>query len=569
MRILGISSDLWLSSAALVQDGRVIAASTEERFDRKKMSTAFPVRAIEFCLQKAGISMGDIDCVAMSWNPGIHLASASRRFLEPIRWRGEYLYSIPSFILNRFPSPEVRCIEEKLYLKDKAISIFFIDHHKAHAANAFLLSPFKEAAILSIDGRGENETCVSAKGSGNTIETIQSISMPHSLGLFYGTLTEYLGFKADSDEWKVMALASYGKRSNPCYKKMKGIIKHDKSGGFELDLSYFSYYLFDKQPRMFTPKLIGLLGPARMKDAGIEDRHIQIAAALQQLFEETVIDLLQGLHKRTRCGNVVLGGGCAMNSVLNGKIHSLSPFRNVFISSCPDDSGNSVGAALYAYNCILKRANRYPCVDNFWGPDFSDNEIKDVLDKYKLKYSFHKDIPVTVARLLSRGKLVGWFQGRMEFGQRALGNRSILADPRNSRSKELVNRAVKYRESFRPFAPAVLEEDAHAYFDIPRGAAVPFMEKVYKVREEKRKSIPAVVHVDGTGRLQTVSRKTNPLFYSVISEFKSITGIPVVLNTSFNLNGEPIVCSPTDAIRTFISCGLDCLAMGRYLIEKE
>lgn len=568
MRIIGISSDLWISSAALIQDGKLVAASAEERFDRKKMSTAFPARALDFCLKKAKIRIEDVDCIAMSWNPGIHLASASSRYLEPIRWRGEYLYSIPSFLLNRFSCPEVECMEEKLYLKNKEISIFFIDHHKSHAGNAFLLSPFKEAAILSIDGRGESETCMFAKGSGNKIETIKSIYMPHSLGLFYGALTEYLGFKADSDEWKVMALASYGKFNNLYYKKMRNTIKIDKDGKFEIDLSYFTYYLFDKQPTMYSKKIIGLLGPPRSKEDKIKDRHKQIAAATQQMFEESVVRLLEDLYKKTRCKNLVLGGGCAMNSVFNGKVHRLTPFRNVFISSCPDDSGNSIGAALYVYNCILNRKSRYTAVDNYWGPEFSNKEIKDILEKYKLKYVFHEDIAGTVAKLLSEGKLVGWFQGRMEFGQRALGNRSILADPRNIISKELVNRAVKYRETFRPFAPSVLEEYAHTYFDIPKGTRVPFMEKVYRVREDKKKIIPAVVHIDGTGRLQTVSKSTNPLFYRLINEFKLITGIPVVLNTSFNLNGEPIVCSPTDAIRTFISCGLDYLAMGNYLCMK-
>jgi carbamoyltransferase len=449
------------------------------------------------------------------------------------------------------------------------MSILFVNHHDAHSANGFLLSGFDEAAILSMDGRGENQTCMLAKGFGNKISRIKSVFMPHSLGLFYGAFTEYLGFRPDSDEWKVMALASYGKSNNPYYKKLRDIIQLRQNGGFEIDLSYFDYYLFDRQPAMYSKKLTGLLGKPRSKDDKISDAHIQIAAATQQIFEETAAHMLRHLYKAAKRKNLVLSGGCAMNSVFNGKAALLTDFRDVFVSSCPDDSGNAIGAALYAYNCIFGRRNRYAMKDNYWGPEFSDKEIKETLDKYKAKYVFRKDIAKVTARLISEGKLAGWFQGRMEFGQRALGNRSILADPRDIKSKELVNRAVKYRESFRPFAPSVLGEYTGDYFDIPKGAEVPFMEKVSMVRQGKRQKIPAVVHVDGTGRAQTVSRHTNPLFYDLIDEFRKITGVPVVLNTSFNLNGEPIVCSPTDAIRTFVSCGLDCLAMGNYLILKE
>jgi carbamoyltransferase len=571
MRILGISpADVWLSSAALLEDGKVTAACAEERLDRQKMSKAFPVKAINFCLRQAKISIKDVDYVVMSWNPAVHIRSASMRYLSAIRWRGEYLYSVPSYLLSQFQSPGVKRIEECIYLDDgKRIPIIFVNHHDAHAANAFLLSPFKEASIMTIDGRGESDSCVFFKGEGNSIKRIKSINMPYSLGLFYSSFTEYLGFAPHSDEWKVMALASYGRRNNKYYKIIKKLINLKKDGTFGMDLSYFEYYFFDKQPTMYSEKLTALFGAPRAKDSAINQRHIQIACALQQVYEEVAAHLLNHLYRAARSKNLAFAGGCAMNSVFNGKIRKATPFKEVFISSCPDDSGTAIGAALYAYNCIFKQAKRAKQSHNYWGPEFSDSQIRDTLDRHKVRYTHCPQIHKEAARLLSEGKLVGWFQGRMEFGQRALGNRSILADPRDVRMKDLVNKAVKFRESFRPFAPSVLEGHADEYFDIPKDEDVPFMEKVYPVRPKKRKLVPAVVHVDGSGRLQIVEERVNPLFYNLIAEFKKITGIPLILNTSFNLNGEPIVCSPQDAVRTFFSCGLDYLAIGNYLLAKE
>jgi len=569
MKILGISpADVWLSSAALLEDGKITAAAAEERFDRQKMSKAFPVKAIDYCLREAKIEMADLDHIVMAWNPAIHIKSASQRYLSSIRWRGEYLYSVPSYILNQFTLPEVSHVEQRIHLKGKEMPITFINHHDAHAANAFFMSPYNEAAILTVDGRGENDTCLFAKGKGNQISRIKSVTMPHSLGLFYATLTDYLGFKPHSDEWKVMALASYGKRNNKYYKKVKELIKLKKDGEFELDLTYFTYYFFDKQPTMYSDKLIKLLGPQRRKEDKITQRHIDIANALQQIYEEVVTCQLRYLYKVTGSKNLTVSGGCAMNSVFNGKMKDVSGFKNVFVSSCPDDSGTSIGATLFMYNSLCGHKKRFTQQHNYWGPSYSNEEIKDVLDKYKVKYKYSDKIENVTAGLISEGKLVGWFQGRMEFGQRALGSRSILADPRDEKTKDFVNSAVKYREGFRPFAPAILEGNVSEYFDLPKGFKVPFMEKVYMVKRKMRHKIPAVVHVDGSGRLQTVSRSQNPIFYRLINEFKKISGVPVVLNTSYNLNGEPIVCSPTDAIRTFNSCGLDCLAIGNYIVTK-
>jgi carbamoyltransferase len=339
-------------------------------------------------------------------------------------------------------------------------------------------------------------------------------------------------------------------------------------GTFELDLTYFDYYLFDKQATMYSSQMINLLGRPRKRKEPIEETHIQIAAALQRVFEEAATHLLVHLRKQTNTAKVVLAGGGFMNSVFNGKIVGKGIFDDVFISSCPDDSGTSVGAALYLYHTILGNTDRKLQRHNFWGPEYSDSEIRNILEKYKVFRMYHQDIEKVAAKLIAEGKLVGWFQGKMEFGQRALGNRSILANPCMAEMKDIVNKAVKYREDFRPFAPAILEEHTEEYFDVAEGTRVPYMEKVFPIKNDKRKKIPAVVHVDGSGRLQTVSRSTNAKFYNVINHFFEITGIPIVLNTSFNLNGEPIVCTPTDAIRTFFSCGLDCLAIGNYLVEK-
>ena len=393
------------------------------------------------------------------------------------------------------------------------------------------------------------------------------VKLPHSLGLFYGAFTEFLGFTPHSDEWKVMALAGRDFKQNKYYQKVKNLVKLCPNGTFELDLSYFHYYLNDRNA-WYSPKFVESFGQPRSPDTELTNRHYEIANALQRVSEETVIHMLNWLHKKTGMENLALSGGFFMNSVFNGKITQKTKFKNVFISSCPDDSGTSWGAALYVYNHIYNRPERKEEKHNYYGPQFSDAEIKDALDKYKVPYKRAEDIEKQTASLIADGKIVGWFQGQMEFGQRALGNRSILADPRDPLMKDKVNKAVKYREAFRPFAPSILEEHVADYFECNKSDRVPFMEKVFMVRPEKRKLIPAVTHIDGSGRLQTVGKETNPRFYKLIGEFDKITKIPLVLNTSFNLKGEAIVCTPTDAIRTFFSCGLDALVLGNYVVMK-
>ncbi len=569
MKILGIAPDVWISSAALIDDGRIIAGAAEERFNRRKMSSAFPEQAIDFCLKQGNCTFDSIDCIAVAWNPGVHITSANRRFVDNMRWRGEYLSSTPAAILRQDGNPEVSGIEQIIHLPEKDTRVVYVNHHMAHAANAFLMSPFSEAAILTADGRGEDETCTFCVGHDNQIDKLQVVNLPHSIGLLYAAITEFIGFKPHSDEWKVMALASYGEgNGNKYYPLVRGLVDLLPKGSFELDLSYFSYYMFDNKPTMFSSKLVELLGLPRQSDEPIEPRHHNIAQAMQMVFEETFRHMLTHLHKETGQTNLALSGGCVMNSVYNGKVLGDTPFERLFITSCPDDSGVSVGAALYVYNCMLNQTPRYVQEHNFWGPEYSDEVIEESLRGFKIPFERHEDIGSVAAELLKGGTLLGWFQGRMEFGQRALGSRSILADPRNLKTKELVNAAVKYRESFRPFAPAILEEKASDWFDMPEGDKVSYMEKVYPVKPAKRDLIPAVVHVDGSGRLQTVSKTVDPLFYGLIQSFDQLTGVPVVLNTSFNLNGEPIVATPTDAIRTFFCCGMDALILGHYLVRK-
>ncbi len=568
MKVLGINFDVWITSACLVEDGKLIAACPEERLNREKMSRSFPWKAIKYCLQEAGCSIADVDYAVLGWNPAAHINKYNGRFSQGSRWRGEQLVSIPNSLLSIHDEPRAYEVIQKFKLQNSKLNVVYVDHHKAHAG-IFFISPFEKAAIMTCDGRGEHDTLTFCIGEGNKITEIDKMQYPHSIGMLYGSVTQFLGFTRDADEWKVMALYSYyvGKGKNPYMPKMKKLLKLLPEGKFELDLSYFDYYLYDVK-NFYGEKFVREFGKPRKKDEEITERHYQIAHALQVVVEEAMAHALNWLHTKTKTDNLVVSGGSFMNSVFNGKITEKTPFKNVFVSPCPDDSGTSIGAAYYLYNHLLGRKERNEMVHNYLGPAYTNEAIKEVLDKYKIKYSTAKDIETFTAKKLSEGKIVGWFQGKMEFGQRALGNRSILADPRDAGMKDKVNACIKYRESFRPFAPAIVAEETGKYFDGLGDDTVRFMEKVYPIKKTMQKLIPAVTHVDGSGRLQTVEKEHNPRFHKLISEFKKITTVPVLLNTSFNLNGEPIVCSPTDAIRTFYSCGMDVLVMGDYVLEK-
>ncbi len=565
MIILSVYPYTHLSSSALVIGGKVVAAAAEERFNREKMSTKFPVQSAQWCLDSQGLSWKDVDIIAVPWNPQRNINHASKRWVADMAWRGEMLTHVPVQIMRAINEP----VASHMEVSFGKTRIVYLNHHECHAANAFFLSPFSRADILTIDGHGEDESCFFGNAKDTSINQTGNVLYPHSLGLFYGTFTDFLGFTPEVDEWKVMALSAFAGKKNSCYKKIRPLINLTENG-FELDLGYFDYYTFDRRPHFFNPKMIPLLGKPRQRGEDLEDRHYEIAAAMQKVFSETVIHLLSLLKRRSKGKQVVLAGGAAMNSLFNGTIDSLGIYEDNFIPPSPDDSGVSVGAALLAYYRFNKKASRVKCAlkDNNWGPTYTEEQIKTCLDKFKLPYSRPESLVKTIAKEISKGALVGWFQGAMEFGHRALGNRSILADPRDVATKDRVNSAVKYRESFRPFAPAVLAERAEEIFELKPGRRVYFMERVSLVRKEWRTRLGAVCHADFTGRLQTVEPDSNKLLYKLIKEFGNITGVPVLLNTSFNLNGEPIVCSPEHAIRTFYSCGLDILVLGPFMIRK-
>jgi carbamoyltransferase len=569
MLTIGIAHDLVISSAAVVRDGKVVAAVAEERLNRQKQFKGFPALAIRECLRLAGTDLRDVDAIAFGWNPARQMEFPNARQSGNARFHPEYLYAIPNMLLGHFRQASEQHIEQ--VFGGSSPTIFYYDHQLTHAASAFYLSSFDRAAVFSADGRGERATTMWGHASREGgIHQRSEVRLPHSLGLFYGAVTQFLGYKPDSDEWKVMAMASYGQPGNQYYGPMKRLIEVDPATGrFYVDQKYLSFALPESHGgRFFTPEFVEQFGQPRDSSALIDSRHQDIAWAMQRVFEEAMTDILCAVHRQTGEDHLVAAGGCMMNSVYNGKIAQMTPFRDLFIPSCPDDSGISVGAALLAYHQLAEQPQHPRHPHNYWGPAY-DDQIPEVLRSYKIDYRVLEAPSRTAAELLAGGMIVGWYQGAMEFGQRALGNRSILADPRRPDAKDLVNAAVKYREGFRPFAPAILAERTEEYFIAPHGAEVPFMERVYLFREEVRTRVPAVVHADGTGRLQTVQREHNTPFYDLIREFDRLTGVPIVLNTSFNLNGEPIVCTPTDAIRTFYSCGLDALVLGNCLVEKS
>ena len=566
MKILSVYPYTHLSSSALVVDGELVAAAAEERFNREKMSTKFPVRSANWCLNSAGLGWEDLDLIAVPWNPMRNINSASRRWVNELTWRGEMLSHVPTEIMRAMDGPAASSMQVRF----GDVRIVYLNHHECHAANGFFLSPFEKADILTIDGHGENDTCLIGIGDGVRIEARKTILYPHSLGLFYGTFTDFLGFRADVDEWKVMALSAFSEKPNKFDPILQRLISLTENG-FELDLTYFDFYTFDRRPHLFSQKLVDDIGPARKRDEPLDERHYEIASAMQRVFVQAARHLLSVTRRLGGgSGNLVLSGGAAMNSVFNGTLDFIDDYQDNFVSSCPDDSGVAVGAALLAHYRLDEVFERKPQeqMHNYWGPSFSEDQIRETLERFKLRFDHPADLIEEAANALKNGQLIGWFQGAMEFGHRALGNRSILADPSSVDTKDRVNSAVKYREAFRPFAPAVLAERAEELFAMRPGRRVRFMEKVFHVRDEWKDRLGAVTHVDGTGRIQTVEKEVNPLFYDLIAAFDKLTGIPALLNTSFNLNGEPIVCTPEDAVRTFYTCGLDLLIIGPYVVRK-
>lgn len=567
MKVLGICHDVLICSAAIVEDGKVLAACPEERFDRVKQSRVFPTRAIEWCLAETGLTMADIDEVAIGWNPSIDLHTTPSGYLDARRHRSEHFLQVPARLMRgqgAGPSAEVQLRQAF----DGAPPITFVNHYDAHIGNSYMLSGWDEAALAVIDGRAERQTSLLAVGRGTQIERLNEVSFPHSLGLLYGTITQFLGFRADSDEWKVMALGSHVDPDNEHLERLRRMVDVREDGTFTLDLSYFEFFnQFD--PRMYSDRFEAEFGPPRRRADELSEDHERLAAACQRVFEETATKILTSLHAQTGLPRLAVSGGSFMNSVFNGKITDVTPFEEVFISSCPDDSGTSVGAALFLEAQRTGTQPKDSPRHNYWGPRYTDEQCQDAVDKCKLPGVTIVDDPAAAAAQdLVDGHIIGWFQGPMEFGQRALGARSILLDPRREDGKRVVNAAVKFREGFRPFAPAILADRVAEWFECEPGTEVPFMERVFMFKKDKAPEVPSVVHTDGSGRLQTVTPEFNPRYHALISEFDRLTGVPIVLNTSFNLNGEPVVCTPEDAIRTFYTCALTVLYLGNVRIAK-
>ncbi len=560
----------------------MIAAVEEERFRRVKHWAGFPQESIRACLKMAGVAPTDIDHVAISRDPHAHLprkvwfALCHRPTLRLVATRLTNAQRIRRLATR---------LSETLGLDPRrtAARIHWVEHHPAHLASAFFVSPFEEAAVCAIDGFGDFVSTSQAIGRGSALQLLHRVYFPHSLGMLYLALTQYLGFLDYGDEYKVMGLAAYGQPDYAAH--LRRLVSLQPDGSFVLDLAYFRHHAEglnmtweDGAPtigQVYTAKLETLLGPARRPDELILPRHEAIAASLQLVFEEAVLHLLNALHRATRLPRLCLAGGCAMNSVLNGKIRAQTPFKELFIQPAAADNGTALGAASYVQHQILKQPRTFVMEHAYWGPAFPAEalgrwvaEQSGALTRRQCRLTHLPDeeqLCGVVAERLATGKIIGWFQGRMEWGPRALGNRSILADPRRPEMREVLNTKIKFRERFRPFAPVILEEALPDYF---LGAVPdPFMIQVYPVRSEQRAAIPAVTHVDGSGRLQTVNRAQNPLLWRLLKAFQQRTGVPILLNTSFNEN-EPIVHTPAEALDCFLRTGMDILVVGTHIMEK-
>jgi carbamoyltransferase len=597
MRILGINAYHGDASACLIVDGRLVAAAEEERFRRIKHWAGFPSEAIRYCLQEGKLALGDLDHVALNSDPkanilkrvGYVLATRPELGLVVDRIRNQAKrVSVEAEIADGFPGQKLRA------------QVHRVEHHLAHLASCFLVSPFAEADAVSVDGFGDFSSAAWGTGRGSTIDVIGRVFFPHSLGIFYQAITQFIGFPHYGDEYKVMGLAPYGE---PKYlEEMRRIVRLHEDGGFSLDTHFFrhhrekiSYEWSGGAPsvgRLFAAALEELLGPARSPDQPLETRHRDIARSAQVMYEEAFFHLLNKLQARTGSDSVTLAGGCAMNSVANGKVRRATKYRRVYVQSAAGDAGGAIGAATMVWHTLARGnggpehtpearkadapANRFVMDHAYWGPQFTNDDIAELLglrlDDLKRagcrakRFTEEDALCERTAEAIAGGLVVGWFQGRMEWGPRALGNRSILSDPRRADMKNILNLKIKRRESFRPFAPSILREHVAEWFE--EDDDVPFMMQVLQIRTEKREVVPAVTHVDGSGRLQTVDQGTNPRYWRLIEAFARRTGVPMVLNTSFNEN-EPVVCRPEEALECFLRTKMDVLVMGDWLIERQ
>ncbi len=562
--ILGFNSHIHDSSACLLKDGVLVMAVEEERLSRRKHTKDFPRLATLACLKQAGISLDDVDHVAFCFDPWRGLPRIALHFLKNLPSSLHLLRDrAGSGYMAMFRMRGI--MASQLGVEDGIRFRFqFVEHHMAHAASVFYVSPFDEAAILSIDGVGEWATVLQGHGRGLGIRKLQETSFPHSLGLVYQAVTVHLGFRAMCDESKVMGLASYGDPA-PYRELMRDVMRLHDGGKVIIDRSYVSYDRYGHH-RMLSDRFIAAAGPARRYEEPIESRHQHLAAALQERLGDAGVHVARDLRARAGSTNLCLTGGVALNSVMNERIRREAGFERVFMQPACNDAGAAMGAALYVEHGLLRQPRRSVFDSPYTGPDYAEGEMETELRSAGLAVERPEDLVPRVARLIGSGKVVAWFQGRVEWGPRALGNRSILADPRRVDMRDVLNVKVKHREAFRPFAPVVLLERAAEFFECDGPS--PYMLFVMNVREDKRATIPAVTHVDGTARVQTLTRTLNPLLYDLLTEFDALTGVPVLLNTSFNDRGEPIVCSPADAVRTFTSTRIDAIVMGPFLARK-
>ncbi|MDJ0868590.1 MAG: carbamoyltransferase [Myxococcota bacterium] len=561
MNILGLSCFYHDSAAALLRDGDLVAAVHEERFSRKRHDPGLPVNAVRYCLEEAGIEIGDVDYVAFYDKPFIKFERILLTYLATFpRSLPSFSKAIPVWLKEKLWVPNI--IRNELGYEGE---VLFAEHHQSHAAAAFLPSPYDEAAILTVDGVGEWATATHAVGRGNQIEMLREIRFPHSLGLLYSAFTYYLGFKVNSAEYKVMGAAPYG---DPKYADliMKELVDVREDGSFKLNMKYFAY---DYGLTMTNDRFAKLFGhPRRESESEMEQFHWDCAASVQKVTEEIMLRIVRDLYARTGMKNLCMAGGVALNCVANGRIIREGPFENLWVQPAAGDAGSALGAAQFVQHCVLGKPRSFEMKHSYWGPAWSQESIREFLDAREAPYTTlsRDDMIKDVARRLHEDQaVVGWFQGRMEWGPRSLGTRSILADARNEDNWKRVNLKIKFRESFRPFAPACLAEKAQEWFEIDRES--PYMLLVCPVRKDR--NVPAVTHVDGSARLQTVTPDGAPEFYDLLREFDRQTDCPVLINTSFNVRGEPIVCTPQDAYLCFMRTDMDVLVLGNQVLVKS
>lgn len=568
MYILGLTT-LGDSAAALIKDGELVAAVEEERFSRKKHHAGFPYESIRFCLDHAGITLKDVEHVGHYWKPWIlrhkALQAAKSAFISRDMFKARAdrgIAQVSDSYLGMFRHP--RRLRERFGPSN--FKFHYLEHHQTHAASAFFVSPFDSAAILTWDGTGEDTTTLFCRGKGNKIEVLKRIKLPHSLGQFYSAVTNYIGFDMFAgDEWKVMGLAAYGKPKHVDFFREKVLTTNGK-GDFRFHIKILDHHL--AKHYQFPDAIINELGPARKPGEELTERHWDVACSAQKALEDTALYLVKKIKEMTGEENLCMAGGVAFNSVMNGRIFHETPFKNFFVQPAAGDAGCSLGAAMMVWHQKLGNPRKFEMKHAYWGPGFSNDECRAALDAAGLKYQTLADDELLpkLAKMISEGAIVGWFNGRMELGPRALGARSFLADPRRADMREILNHKVKLREWFRPLAPSMLEEYGTEVFGVEHHD--PFMITVIEVAEEYKSKIPAVVHIDGSARPQMVSRETNPRYWRLIDEFRKITGIPMLLNTSFNVQ-EPIVCSPQNAINTFRNSNFDALVLEDNLVLRE